>query len=208
MGVLNRVHLAHAERVSASPKLRSSTVKTKTAVSSLFLSLALAAGVACNEKPKAPDIKANIENALNQANLKDVSVSQDRDKGVITLTGDVGSDGDKSQAQSIAQSIAGSEVVSNEIAVRPAGEESTAKTVDSDLDKAIDKNLDAKLVQMKLQHDVSYDVKNGVVTLKGNVSSQSKRAMVEKAATDVPNVKQVVNELEIKHQRATTTHGE
>jgi hyperosmotically inducible protein len=183
-------------------------MNTKTIVSSLLLTLALAAGVACTEKAKAPDVKPNIEQALNQAGLKDVSVSQDRDKGVITLTGNVGSDADKLQAQSIAQNIAGSEVVSNEVAVRPAGEESTAKTVDSDLDKAIDKNLDAKLVEMKLQHDVSYDVKNGVVTLKGNVSSQSKRTMVEKVASDVPNVKQVVNELEIKNQKATTTHGE
>lgn len=183
-------------------------MNTKTIVSSLLLTLALAAGVACTEKAKAPDVKPNIEQALNQAGLKDVSVSQDRDKGVITLTGNVGSDADKLQAQSIAQHIAGSEVVSNEVAVRPAGEESTAKTVDSDLDKAIDKNLDAKLVEMKLQHDVSYDVKNGVVTLKGNVSSQSKRTMVEKVASDVPNVKQVVNELEIKNQKATTTHGE
>lgn len=183
-------------------------MKSKTAVSSILLSLALAAGVACSDKPKSPDVKANVEQALNQAGLKDVSVSQDRDKGVITLTGDVPADSDKAQAQSIAQSIAGSEVVSNQIAVRPTGEESTAKTVDSDMDKAIDKTLDAKLVQLKLQHDVSYDVKNGVVTLKGTVSSQSKRASVEKMASDVPNVKQVVNELEIKGQKATTTHGE
>jgi hyperosmotically inducible protein len=183
-------------------------MKTKAAVSSLLLCLTLAAGVACSDKAKAPDIKANIEQALNQAGLSNVSVGQDRDKGVITLSGNVGSDADKSQAQSVAQTIAGSEVVSNQIAVRPAGEESTAKTVDSDLDKAIDKTLDAKLTQLKLQHDVSYDVKSGVVTLKGTVSSQSKRAMVEKVASDVPNVKQVVNELEIKNQKATTTHGE
>jgi hyperosmotically inducible periplasmic protein len=183
-------------------------MKTKATVSSLLLCLTLAAGVACSDKAKAPDVKADIENGLNQAGLKDVSVSQDRDKGVVTLSGNVGVDADKAQAQSIAQSIAGSEVVSNQIAVRPAGEESTAKTVDADMDKAIDKTLDAKLVQLKLQHDVSYDVKNGVVTLKGNVSSQSKRAMVEKVASDVPNVKQVVNELEIKGQKATTTHGE
>jgi hyperosmotically inducible periplasmic protein len=183
-------------------------MQTKSAVSSLLLCLSLAAGVACSEKAKSPDVKPQIEQALNQAGLKDVSVSQDRDKGVVTLSGNVGSDGDKSQAQSIAQGIAGSEVVSNEISVRPAGEESTAKTVDSDLDKAIDKNLDAKLTQMKLQRGVRYDVKNGVVTLKGTVTSQSKRAEVEKAASDVPNVKQVVNELEIKGQKATTTHGE
>jgi hyperosmotically inducible protein len=183
-------------------------MRTRNKISFGFLSLVLAAGLACNDKAQAPDVKASIEQGLTQAGLKDVSVSQDRDKGVVTLTGTVPADSDKSQAMSIAQSIAGSEVVSNEIAVRPVGDESAAKTVESDLDKAIDKNLDAKLVELRLKHDVSYDVKNGVVTLTGNVSSQSKRAMVEKTAAAVPNVKQVVNELEVKGQKATTTPGE
>jgi osmotically-inducible protein OsmY len=52
---------------------------------------------------------------------------------------------------------------------------------------------------------VKYDVKNGVITLTGNVSSQSKRALVEKLATTVPNVKQVVNKLEVKNQKATSS---
>ncbi|HVI11080.1 MAG TPA: BON domain-containing protein [Candidatus Binatia bacterium] len=181
-------------------------MRTK-AVSSFLLGLCLAAGAGCSSQPKAPDVKPSIEQALTQAGLKDVSVSQDRDKGVVTLVGSVASDAEKSQAMSIAQSAAGSEVVSNEIAVRPKGDESTARTVDSDLDKAIDKNLDAKLVELKLQHAVRYDVKNGVVTLKGNVTSQSQRAMVEKVTSGVPNVKQVVNELEVKNRKATTTNN-
>ncbi len=97
-------------------------------------------------------------------------------------------------------------MLANEIAVRPPNN-SDARTVDSDLDKGIDKNLDAKLVQMHLQHAVRYDVKNGVVTLKGEVASQQKREMVEKTAAGVPNVKQVVNELQVKNQKATSTQG-
>ena len=46
---------------------------------------------------------------------------------------------------------------------------------------------------------------NGVVTLKGDVPSQSQRSSVEKMAGQVPNVKQVVNELEVKHQKATAS---
>jgi len=175
-------------------------------LSTIFLTLLLAAGVACTDNAKAPDVKANIENALNQAGLKDVSVSQDRDKGVVTLGGSVASDDDKARAASIAQPIAGSQVLANEIAVRPPNN-SDARTVDSDLDKGIDKNLDAKLVQMHLQHVVRYDVKNGVVTLKGEVASQQRREMVEKTAAGVPNVKQVVNELQVKNQKATSTQG-
>ena len=101
--------------------------------------------------------------------------------------------------------LRGNEVVSNEIGVRPNGDEGTAKKVDSDLDSGIDKNLDAMLVQHKLKDNVRYDVSNGVVTLKGTVPSQDRRSSVQKLAEQVPDVKQVVNELEVRHQRATSS---
>jgi len=142
---------------------------------------------------------------LRVAGLKDVSVNQDRYKGVITLTGTTVSDSDRRQAESIAKSIASSEVVSDQIAVRPTGQESTAKTVDSDIDKAIEKNFDAVLVKHKLDSNVKYDVKNGVITLKGKVKSESQRGDVEKLASNVPSVRQVVNELEVRGHKATTS---
>jgi hyperosmotically inducible periplasmic protein len=180
-------------------------MKTSKALAVLLIILAMTCALACTSKAKAPDVSASIRQALEQAGLRDVSVNQDRDKSVVTLTGNVPTDNDKTQAESIARSIAGNQVVSNEIGVRPAGDESTAKKVDSDLDKGIDKNVDAALVQHKLNHDVRYDVKNGVVTLKGSVTSESQRATVEKLVVRVPNVKQVVNELEVKDQKATST---
>src|ERR1700676_1679600 len=147
---------------------------------------------------KSPNVTDNIRKSLDQAGFKDVKVSEDRDKGVVTLTGTVPTDTDKQQAESIAKSTAPSLVVADQISVRPPGNESEAKAVDSDLDKAIEKNLDATLVKHRLKKDVKYDVKNGVVTLTGAVPSQTRRAQVEKLAASVPNVKQVVNELEVK----------
>lgn len=147
----------------------------------------------------------NLRRSLDQAGLKGVSVSQDRDKGVVALTGTAASDAEKDQAESIAKSIAGSQVVSDQIAVRPVGDESIAKKVDSDLDKGIEKDFDAVLVRHRLDSAVKYDVKNGVVTLTGHIDSQSRRAMVEKLATGVPIVKQVVNELEVKVQKASSS---
>jgi hyperosmotically inducible protein len=172
------------------------------AVAPVILAGALAG---CSDTNKSPDVTDNIRKSLDQAGYKDVSVSQDREKGVVTLTGTVPTEGDKSQAESIAKSGAGAQVVADQIAVRPPGNESDAKTVDSDLDKAIEKNLDAMLVKSKLKRDVKYDVKNGVVTLTGNVASQSRRAQVERLASTVPNVKQVVTELEVKNQKASST---
>src|ERR1019366_2426256 len=36
---------------------------------------------------KSPDVSDSIRKSLDQAGLKDVSVSQDRDKGIVTLGG-------------------------------------------------------------------------------------------------------------------------
>jgi osmotically-inducible protein OsmY len=96
--------------------------------------------------------------------------------------------------------------VSNQLAVVPPAAESEAKTVNSDLDKGIEKNLDAALIQHRLNKNIKYDVKNGVVTLTGEVNSQSRRAQVEKVASAVPNVQQVVNELQVREQTATSSH--
>jgi len=112
---------------------------------------------------------------------------------------------DKAQAESIAKSVAGSQVVANEIAVTPAGVEHDAKVINSDVDKGIDKNLDAALVQNRMKEGVSYDVHNGVVTLKGDVDSQNRRNDVARIAESVPYVTQVVNELQVKNQRATSS---
>jgi hyperosmotically inducible periplasmic protein len=159
----------------------------------------------CSNTTKSPDVTDSIRKSLDQAGYKDVSVSQDRDKGVVTLTGTTNSDVDKAQAESIARSFAGSQVVADEIAVRPRGDEGVAKKVDSDLDSGIEKNIDAALVRRKLDKGISYSVKNGVVTLTGDVNSQSRRAEVERIAKGVPNVRQVVNEIEVKNQKATSS---
>jgi osmotically-inducible protein OsmY len=86
----------------------------------------------------------------------------------------------------------------------PPGGESAAKAMNSDLDQGIGKNLHAALIQNKLQKVVKYDVKNGVVTLTGEVNSSDRRAFAEKVATGVPNVQQVVNNLQVKNQKATS----
>jgi hyperosmotically inducible protein len=176
------------------------------ALASAFLAVAFVAFAGCGQQQaKAPDVKDTVKQNLEQAGLRDVRVDQDRDKGVVTLTGTVTTDADKSQAESIARAAASGQVVSNQIGVRPPGEESTAKDVQSDMDKAIEKNVSAVLTKHKWDHDVKYDVKQGVVTLKGKVSSQSQRTMVEKVVAATPNVTQVVNELEVKNQKATST---
>jgi osmotically-inducible protein OsmY len=118
----------------------------------------------------------------------------------------VAADADKSQAESIAKSMAGAQVVSNQIAVHPPGAEHDAKKIDSDFDRGIEGNLDAALLQTKLHKNVNYAVNNQVVTLTGEVDSQSKRGQAQGIAAAVPNVLQVVNELQVKEQKATSSN--
>jgi hyperosmotically inducible periplasmic protein len=189
-------------------------VPERTAVKSLkmfsmgFLALMILGVFAgCEKKaPQSPDVSDSIRKSLDQAGLKDVSVSQDRDKGVVTLGGHVPADADKSQAESIAKAIAAGEVVADQIAVMPPGGESAARAMNSDLDTGIEKNLDAALIQNGLHKYVKYDVKNGVVTLTGEVTSHSVRAQAEQIASSVPNVRQVVNELQTRSEKATSSN--
>jgi osmotically-inducible protein OsmY len=85
----------------------------------------------CSGTTKSPDVSDSIRKSLDQGGLQDVSVSQDRDKGVVTLGGHVPSDGDKSQAESIAKSIAGGQVVSNQIGVIPPAAVTSFKAIAS-----------------------------------------------------------------------------
>jgi hyperosmotically inducible protein len=181
-------------------------MKTHKLFVALLTVLAFGILVACTKTDqKSPDVSDNVRHALDQAGLKDVSVSQDRDKGVVTLSGTVATDDAKSQAESLAKSIAAPQVVANEIAVRPSGSESEAKAVNTDLDKGIEKNLDAALIQYKMHDDVKYKVKNGVVTLSGDVNSQHRRDQAGQVATGVPNVQQVVNDVQVKDQKASSS---
>ncbi len=181
-------------------------MRTLKLCTTMFVLLAVGGSIACSSSAtKSPDVSDSIRKSLDQAGLKAVSVSQDRDKGVVTLTGNVPAQSDKSQAESIANSLAAGQVVSDEVAVVPPGVESQTKTINSDLDKAIDKNLDAALIQNQLDKSVRYDVKSGVVTLTGEVNSQATRSAAGKVAASVPNVQQVVNELQIKDQKADST---
>ena len=77
--------------------------------------------------------------------------------------------------------------------------------MNSDLDQGIGKNLDAALIQNKMHDNVKYQVKSGVVTLSGEVNSENKRTRAEKLATGVPNVQQVVNDIQVKNQKASSS---
>ena len=164
----------------------------------LAMSLLLLVGVACSNRASTTSLRDNVKNSLEQAELKDVDVSEDKDKNTITLSGDVRSENAKQQAGEIAQAAAGNRIVVNEIRVEPVGAESQAKTIASNVDDAIEQNYKAALASKGLdQEHIRFNAKNGVLTLKGNVKSPQERQQAQEIASNIPNVQQVLNEIQV-----------
>ena len=82
---------------------------TNTRRTFLFNSAAILAGAmvvaGCN-KPSHPDEKSAVTDSLKNNNLSAVSVSQDREKGVMTLKGNLDSQDLKNQAENVAKQAA------------------------------------------------------------------------------------------------------
>jgi hyperosmotically inducible periplasmic protein len=175
----------------------------KKLVSLAVLLLTLAFAVACSQqKANTPDAKPAVQDALKAGGYDNINVDQDRDKGVITLKGDVKTDEDKAKVQQIAESAAHGMVVSNEVGVRPEGNESAAKTIDSKTDDAIEDHMKAAIAAHKWENQhIRFDAKNGVLTLKGDVDTARQREQMNDVAKNIPGVQQVVNELQVKGEK-------
>jgi hyperosmotically inducible periplasmic protein len=165
----------------------------------LAMVLVLIVGVACSNRTNTVSYGDSVKKALEQADLKDITVTEDRDKNTITLGGKVHSENAKQQAGEIAQAAAANRIVANEISIQPVGEESAARNIASNVDDAIEKNYKAALISKGLdKQSIRFNSKNGVITLKGHVKSPQEKQQAQEVATNIPNVQQVLNELEVR----------
>ena len=185
------------------PTSRICHVGIAAVVATFILTFVLAG---CDRNTRHPDVKTAVDTAMTRNALGVVKVSQDREKGVLTLTGDVETPDQKAQAENVATQAAPGYAISNEIGVRPVGEESQAKAVDSNLDDGIEKNYKAALLAHQNLDDqsISYDATNGTLVLKGSVKTSAQKSEAQKLAKAVPNVKEVVNEIEVKPDKDST----
>ena len=86
------------------------------------------------------------------------------------------------------------------------GVEGQAKSIDKNVDSAIEKEFKAVLIANRLDKErIKYSANNGVLTLKGKVDNVATREQAEKLAASVPNVQQVVNELDVKGAKRKDT---
>ncbi|MEO6828483.1 MAG: BON domain-containing protein [Acidobacteriaceae bacterium] len=161
----------------------------------------------CNSNPKYADSKDAVNNSLTQNNLGAIHVSQDRDKGVMTLTGDVPTEDQKAQAASVAKTAAPTYTIADEIAVLPPANADAAKDIHSATDDAIEASYKAEIAKHRNLKDqsISADATNGSVKLTGSVKTSAQKSEAEKLAKQVPNVQQVVNELEVDPSKHSTS---
>ena len=152
-----------------------------------------------------PDEKSAVNQALSSSNYSSLDVSQDRDKGVMTLKGDVASSDDKARAGDLAKQAAPDYTIANEIGVRPP-DATNAGSVASNLDSAIEDNFKAAIKGRKNLDDqsISGSAKNGTLVIKGSVKTAQQKKEANDLAKKVPNVQQVVNEIDVKPDKHST----
>lgn len=183
-----------------------STVSYRAFVFNSAAILGICLAFAGCEKAIHPDEKSAVSDSLKGNNLSAVDVSQDREKGVMTLKGNVDSQDLKSRAESLAKQAAPDYTIADEIGVRPPGE-SEAGSVASNLDSAIEDNFKAMIKSQENLNDQSIHgaAKNGTLVLKGTVKTTAQKKEAEDLAKKVPNVLQVVNEIEVKPSKHSTS---
>jgi len=155
-----------------------------------------------------PDEKGAATDALKNDNLGKIDVSEDRDKGIMTLTGDVASESDKQQAENLVKQAAPNYTVADEIGVRPP-DAHDASTVASKEDSAIEDNFEAAIKSNQALDDqtIHSSAKNGTLVITGSVKTTTQKAEVSKLARHVPDVQQVVNELEVNPKKHSTPNS-
>ena len=161
--------------------------------------LAIFFGLGCNSNHSSnPALKDNVKKALQQADLQKVTVDEDQGKNLITLGGTVHSTDAKAKAMDVAKAAAPTRVIANEVSVQPVDQQSDARKISGDVDTAIEKEYQAVLIANHLDKGIRYKAKNGVLTLTGKVDTPDDRQTAQQLASSVPNVQQVINELQVK----------
>jgi osmotically-inducible protein OsmY len=139
------------------------------------------------------DVKRDLEDELKyDAGVDSTDIGVAVKNGVVSLTGFVGSYGQKMQAEAAAKRVSGVMAVANDIEVRLA-------SGDSRPDPEIARDL---VAQLKIELPFAYEsiksvVKNGWVTLEGDVEWNYQRARAESTARRVKGVLGVSDRLRL-----------
>jgi hyperosmotically inducible periplasmic protein len=136
-----------------------------------------------------------------------IKIGVETKSGVVTLTGNVPTDTEKTKAETLAKSTEGVKRVQNEIKVTPESSsnfgdkagEAAKEAGETISDAAILAKLKAKLLADGIT-GTDVDVNNGEVVLKGQVDDPQKKSKAEELAKNTSGVKDVKNQMTVKYK--------
>jgi osmotically-inducible protein OsmY len=140
------------------------------------------------------DIKRDVEDELRwDPNLDATDIAVTVKNGVVTLAGFTRSYSDKLEAESAAKRVAGVLGVANDVEVRlPTLDQRPDPEIGRDAIAAIKSRVPVVAEQIKVL------VRNGWITLEGNVEWAYQRLAAERAVRRVKGVKGVTNTIQLK----------
>jgi len=154
--------------------------------------LAVLATIACGGRENKKD---DVEKALQQANIPQVAVDVDDDANIVHLKGTVRSMADRTRAEEVATAAVGTTGrVLNELTVEGLNSD-TADDLDGDIRDALDRMIDNDATLR--ERDINFEVKNGAVTIKGEVRTADEKNKVSQIVKAAPGVKDFANGLQI-----------
>lgn len=161
-------------------------MKTFRLLSILTLALALTAGVTSCKKVSDADLKKAAETALAATPGTSNVVVAVKDK-VATLTGTVEDDAIKASAENVVKGVKDIKSVVNEIAVVPPAPDFTK----------IDAALKTALNDVVKDHKkVTFEVKDGVISLNGEIRKRDLPTLMQKV--NALNPVKIENNLDVK----------
>lgn len=139
--------------------------------------------------------------------LKDDAIKIQSTSGAVALTGTVTDESHKLLAQNTVAGLPGVKSVDNQLEVKYASPGSAAEKEDMWLSTKVKTTL---LFNRKVSAKTEVNTKDGIVTLKGDASSQAEKNLTTEYAMDVDGVKDVKNEMAVSKplNKSTETMGE
>jgi osmotically-inducible protein OsmY len=132
--------------------------------------------------------------------LKDDSIKTESTGGIVTLTGTVAEDSHKSLAENTVASLPGVKSVNNQLKIKGENPEEHS---DAWIGMKVKSSLAFHHNVRATKTDVN--VKDGVVILSGEASSQAQKELTTEYAKDIDNVKEVKNEMTVAKASPKTT---
>jgi osmotically-inducible protein OsmY len=154
------------------------------------------AAIACTRPPETED---NVKRALDDARIRNVDVAVDEGEALVHLSGTVETLADRTRAEEVAASVVGTTGrVVNDLTIEDF-EDETPESPDEQLTAQLDRLIDED--RTLRERDVNLTVRDGAVTIHGEVRTTRERARATRLIEKAPAVTSVTNELRVVRQR-------